>query len=309
MNYLNEKTPLERIADGLDGGSNDALSEKTPLERIADALDDQASISHEDKGMLDEKGYLERMAIAVEAGAGQGGYPEPTGKITITENGTDINVKDYAKADVNVSGGGSFTIDDAQFLFYNGARLNIMNDLLDLCNNVTNCHCMFSRCSSLTSLDLSNFDTSNVTDMNSMFYYCSSLTSLDLSNFDTLNVTDMNSMFSNCSSLTSLDLSNFNISGVTTMGSMFAFSSFTSIEIGTDDTTYSSNLKNAYLFYNCSSLDSVTIRGTNVMRISDSNAFTGLKSTCKFYVPSNLVDSYKSASNWSTRAGYIYAIS
>lgn len=33
---------------------------------------------------------------------GGGGYPEPTGKITITENGTDINVKDYATADVNV---------------------------------------------------------------------------------------------------------------------------------------------------------------------------------------------------------------
>lgn len=32
---------------------------------------------------------------------GGGGYPEPTGTITITENGT-VNVKDYASADVNV---------------------------------------------------------------------------------------------------------------------------------------------------------------------------------------------------------------
>lgn len=32
---------------------------------------------------------------------------EPTGKITITENGTDIDVAQYAKADVNVSGGSS----------------------------------------------------------------------------------------------------------------------------------------------------------------------------------------------------------
>ena len=30
---------------------------------------------------------------------------EPTGKITITENGSDIDVAQYAKADVNVSGG------------------------------------------------------------------------------------------------------------------------------------------------------------------------------------------------------------
>ena len=34
------------------------------------------------------------------------GYPEPTGTITITENGTGIDVKDYAEADVNVPGGG-----------------------------------------------------------------------------------------------------------------------------------------------------------------------------------------------------------
>ena len=54
---------------------------------------------------------------------------------------------------------------------------------------------MFYGCSSLTSLDLSNFNTSNVIDMNNMFYGCSSLTSLDLSNFDTSNVLFMNYMF------------------------------------------------------------------------------------------------------------------
>jgi surface protein len=42
---------------------------------------------------------------------------------------------------------------------------------------------MFYNCSSLTSLDVSNFDTGNVTDMIFMFGYCFSLTSLNLSNF------------------------------------------------------------------------------------------------------------------------------
>ena len=45
--------------------------------------------------------------------------------------------------------------------------------------------------------------------MNSMFNYCTSLKSLDLSNFNTQKVKDMSSMFYHCSSL-SLDLSNFN---------------------------------------------------------------------------------------------------
>ena len=64
------------------------------------------------------------------------------------------------------------------------------------------CSSMFSSCSKLTSLDLSNFDTSKVImSMSSMFSSCSALTSLDVSNFDTSNVTNMSSMFSSCSEL------------------------------------------------------------------------------------------------------------
>ena len=71
----------------------------------------------------------------------------------------------------------------------------------------------------LTSLDLSNFDTSNVTNMGNMFGRCS-VTSLDLSKWDTSNVTDMNNMFNSCD-VTSLDLSNFDTSNVTDMSNMF----------------------------------------------------------------------------------------
>ena len=63
----------------------------------------------------------------------------------------------------------------------------------------------FSGCKSLTSIDLSNFNTNNVKDMSYMFDGCSSLTSLNLSNFNTNNVNDMYAMFDGCSSLTSLN--------------------------------------------------------------------------------------------------------
>ncbi len=43
---------------------------------------------------------------------------------------------------------------------------------------------------------LKGLDTSKVTNMYGMFYQCSSLTSLDLSNFDTSKVTNMSYMFS-----------------------------------------------------------------------------------------------------------------
>ena len=91
---------------------------------------------------------------------------------------------------------------------------------------------MFSGCSSLTSLDLSYFNTPEVTDIVGMFYGCTSLLSLDLSNFNTLLVSDMRNMFSGCSFLTSLDLSNFNTSLVSSMDNiLYGCSSLKSLDI------------------------------------------------------------------------------
>ena len=75
----------------------------------------------------------------------------------------------------------------------------------------------------LTTVDLSEWDTSDFTDMSSMFNGCSSLTSLDASGFNTIMVTNMSNMFRRCESLTTLDLSNWNTSNVTDMGNMFSY--------------------------------------------------------------------------------------
>ena len=66
--------------------------------------------------------------------------------------------------------------------------------------NYTDLSYIFKGCSSLTSINLSNFNTNNVTNMGNMFEYCSSLTSINLSNFNTNNVIDMGYMFQCCSS-------------------------------------------------------------------------------------------------------------
>lgn len=70
---------------------------------------------------------------------------------------------------------------------------------------------MFSECYTLTSLDVSGFQTANVEDMSEMFSRCQKLTSLDVSSFRTENVENMEKMFSNCIALTGLDLSNFDM--------------------------------------------------------------------------------------------------
>ena len=141
-------------------------------------------------------------------------------------------------------------------------------------SNVTDMRSMFYYCSSLTSLDLSNFNTSNVTDMNRMFQYCSSLTSLDLSNFNTSNVTYMSSMFENCKSLTSLDLSNFNTSKVIGMDGMFEYcSSLTSLDLSNFNTSNVTYIW--YMFAGCSSLTSLDLSSFNTSNVkSMANMFS-----------------------------------
>ena len=68
---------------------------------------------------------------------------------------------------------------------------------------------MFPNCYTLSSLNISNFDTSKVTDMSFMFSDCKELNSLNLSNFDTSNVINMKNMFSDCSKLEYINLKNF----------------------------------------------------------------------------------------------------
>ena len=54
---------------------------------------------------------------------------------------------------------------------------------------------MFDSCSSLTSLDISKFDTSQVTSIGYMFASCSSLTNLDFRKATFDKVTSYNNMF------------------------------------------------------------------------------------------------------------------
>ena len=97
----------------------------------------------------------------------------------------------------------------------------------------TNCYSWFFGCKDLTTIEgIGYLNTENVTSMRAMFSGCSSLTSLDVSNFKTQNVTSMRAMFSRCSSLTSLDVSKFNTDKVTNMSGMFGrCSNLTSLNV------------------------------------------------------------------------------
>ena len=140
--------------------------------------------------------------------------------------------------------------------------LNLVNT-----SNVTNMDHMFSSCSSLTSLDLSNFDTLNVTSMSYMFKSCSKLTSLNLSSWDTSKVIDMGSMFNACTGLTSLDVSGWDTSSVTSMKSMFTgCSSLTSLDLSNFNTSVASMYS---MFSSCDKLTSLNLSGWDTSKVID----------------------------------------
>ena len=96
--------------------------------------------------------------------------------------------------------------------------------------NATN---LFRQLSNLTEIEgLTYLDTSETTAMLNMFCDATSLTSLDLSQFNTKNVSDIRGMFSGCVSLKSLDLSSFDTSAVKRMNQLLENVSLASLTLG-----------------------------------------------------------------------------
>ncbi len=115
---------------------------------------------------------------------------------------------------------------------------------------------LFYKMTKVTTMDLSNLDTSATTRTDSMFKYCTSLTSLDLSGWNTSNFSIMESMFNYCTSLTSLDLSGWNTSNVTSMYGMFYYcKKLETIIVGNDWNTDKVDLKDSSsMFGGCTAL-------------------------------------------------------
>lgn len=105
---------------------------------------------------------------------------------------------------LEVSTSSSSIITNGQYLFYNGIRLDHMNELLELCDGLTGAESMFYGCTTLTELDLSGLDTSNLTTMSSTFSGCTNLVTLNMENCDLGKITKISNIFSNCSNLTNI---------------------------------------------------------------------------------------------------------
>ena len=159
-------------------------------------------------------------------------------------------------------------VTDMSDMFSNCSALTSLDVTNFNTEKVTNMSFMFYKCSKLTSLDVTKFNTANVTDMNGMFFSCVALTSLDVSKFNTVNVTNMPQMFYKCSKLTSLDVSKFNTMNVTNMSSMFyGCKTLTSLDVSKFNTVNVTNMSS--MFYNCLALTSLDVTNFNTEKVTN----------------------------------------
>ena len=151
----------------------------------------------------------------------------------------------------------------------------------------------FQSCSKLTSI---SFPVATSIGSNG-FYNCTSLTSVSFPNATIIG----SNGFYNCTSLTSVSFPNATIIG---MRAFQGCSGLTEVSFPNVTMIYSN------AFQSCSSLTTIYV-GTNtstVCTLSSTNAFGNCTNLANIYVPSSLVDSYKSATNWSSFADKIVAV-
>ena len=176
--------------------------------------------------------------------------------------------------------------ENVNYMFYNCLKLKsiIGIETLDI-SHLKSMNCMFASCKSLTSLDLSRWDTKSVQSMVGVFNNCSSLLSVKIESWDVSNVVDLADLFSGCSSITELDLSSWDTSKLTKLnGTFYNCYSLKSIDVSTWNTKNVVSMFN--LFRACNKLTSVDLRNWDTSSCNDfTNVFYACNSVTEIRIP------------------------
>ena len=197
-----------------------------------------------------------------------------------------------------------------QYAFYHTSFGNtkLLIDKWDI-SSVKNIYGLFNG-SDITEIDVSNWNVENVTDMGYMFNNCK-FENLDISKWKPYKLSNLTFMFNNCQKLKEIDLSNWVVNSLKSIGSMF----WSCYALEKADISGLSNglINNTYgTFQYCSKLATLIINSRNFLNMSNINMLQSTpiaNGTGYVYVPDDMVDTYKSATNWSTYASQIKGMS
>ena len=125
-------------------------------------------------------------------------------------------------------------------------------------NPLESTNCMFRDCTTITEVDLSNFDDSQLCHMQFMFQDCHSLKNVEMSNIKGYKIVDAGFLFMNCYQLESINLANFCHESNAYVHNMFReCHSLTSINFPNLNKEYTEKI--ADIFYGCNSLKYINI--------------------------------------------------
>ena len=196
-----------------------------------------------------------------------------------------INAQDFASEIASIQGGDT-SIEDSiitrKITSYTNERVTSIGNQA------------FMNATSLKSISFPNAKSAGL----SAFNACTSLTDVDLPLLESITT----QTFYGCNALVRLNLPKLQVSSTQSMRNC---KNLTVVDFGVCTTI------SALSFDSCPALECLIIRTSSLCKLAATSALTGTSianGTGYIYVPASLVDSYKSASNWSTYASQIRAI-
>lgn len=211
-------------------------------------------------------------------------YVIPTGTLDITTNG-EVDVSKYEKANVNVA-----SSSDETEAILKRTITSFSNDTLTSLGDYA-----FYKCTKLTSVKLDKVTTLSLC----VFNGCSSMTSFEAPLLETFST----QAFYGCHALETINLPSVQIVGAQSFRTCKKLN-----RVDLETATVIAQLA----FDKCPLLDTLIIRTPSLCTLDNISALTNTpiaNGTGYIYVPDSLVDSYKSATNWSAYASQIKGLS